>query len=166
MELRSFSSLLYLAGVLVLAFALPSVRNFLGSSVAFLFLQNANGVLSIVFLKFMGNLVAALPFGLLYGYIVSRHTKISAALFASVATAFVIWFQVWIGIEFRFWWGALLDALFFIVFFSLFAALTNRVATSPSPHGRTIAAATFVLLGVFCYFGPLVYFTYVYVPKV
>jgi hypothetical protein len=136
MKSRSFSSLFYVAGVFVLAFALPSARSFLGSSVAFFFLQNAHGVLSVVFLKFMGNLVAALPFGLLYGYIISKHTAKSAALFASVAVAFVVWFQVWIGIDSRHWWGTLLDAFFFIVFFSLFAAFTNRFATPPSPHGR------------------------------
>jgi hypothetical protein len=157
----------YVIGVLALAAAFFMARAFWGTFTAFYLWPKGGGVSGLIFHSFIGALVGSLPFGVLFGLVVSSRTAVNATLFAALAAGLLVAFIAWAGfLSGPTWWVAPLDALFFVPLFAIFATLATRFFPATSSHARTIAAAAFLLLAVFYYFGPQLYYSYLYAPKV
>jgi hypothetical protein len=155
----------YFVGVLALAAAFFMARAFWGTFTAFYLWPTGRGVSGLIVHSFIGALVGSLPFGLLFGLVVSSRTAVNATLFAAFAAGLLVAFVAWAGfLSGPTWWVAPLDALFFVPLFAIFATLATRFVPATSSHVRAIAAAAFLLLAVFYYFGPQLYYSYVYAP--
>lgn len=167
MPSRPVTIAVYFVGVVVLAAAFSMSRVFWGVFAAFYLWPQPYGVAGLVAHSFIGAIVGALPFGLLFGLAVSNRTANNAALFAALAVGLLVGFAAWLGfLTGPTWWVTPLDALFFVLLFAISATLVARVAPASSSHVRAIAAVAFLLLAVFFYFGPQLYYSYLYAPKV
>ena len=156
----------YVVGVLALAAAFSMARAFWGTFPAF-YLWPKGGVSGVIVHSFIGALVGSLPFGLLFGLVVPSRTAVNATFFAALAAGLLVAFVAWAGfLSGPTWWVTPLDALFFIPLFAIFATLATRFVPATTSYVRAIAALAFLLLAVFYYFGPQLYFSYVYAPKV
>ena len=159
--------LFYALGIFALTAASSAAITTWGVFTAFYFFPGVRGVSALVIHSFIGALVAAIPFGLLFGLVVARRTAIQAALVAFVASSIIVGFVAWVGLLVRpTWWVTPLDAFLFVAMLPLFAAFSHRLIPTPSAAVRTIAATTFILLAALYYFGPILYFSYAYTPKV
>ena len=159
--------LFYTLGICALSAASLAAITTWGVFTAFYLLPSARGVSALVFQSFIGALVAAIPFGLLFGLLVARRTAVKAALVAFVASSIIVGFVAWVGLLVRpTWWVTPLDALFFVALFPLFASFSHRLTPTPSAAVRNTAATTFMVLAALYYFGPILYFSYAYTPKV
>jgi hypothetical protein len=167
MPTRTTTISVYFVGVIALTAAFFMARTTWGVMAAFYLWPQPLGVTGLVAHSFIGALVGALPFGALYGLVVSSRTARNAALFAALAAALIVGFVAWYGfLTGPAWWVTPLDALFFVLLFAISATLVARVAPASSSRVRTIAAVVFLLLAVFYYFGPQLYYSYHYAPKV
>src|SRR5712691_2631304 len=113
----------YVVGVLALAAAFFMARAFWGTFTAF-YLWPRGGVSGLIVHSFIGALVGSLPFGLLFGLVVSSRTAVNATFFAALAAGLLVAFVAWAGfLSGPTWWVTPLDALFFV---PLFATLATR----------------------------------------
>jgi hypothetical protein len=153
----------YFVGVIALTAAFSTARTIWGVFAAFYLWPQPHGVTGLLAHSLIGALVGALPFGALYGFVVPSRTAYHAALFASLAAGLLVGFVAWLGfLTGPTWWVTPLDAIFFVLLFTISASFIARVAPTSSSHVRIIAAAVFLLLAVFYYFGPQLYYSYRY----
>lgn len=158
---------MYFVGVIALAAAFSTARTFWGVFAAFYLWPQPHGITGLVAHSFIGALVGALPFGVLYGFVVSSRTTYCSALFASLSAGLLVGFVAWLGfLTGPTWWVTPLDAIFFVLLFSISASLVARAAPTSSSHVRILAATAFLLLAVFYHFGPQIYYAYYYAPKI
>jgi len=156
----------YVVGVPALAVAFFMAQGFWGVFPAF-YLWPRGGVSGLIVHSFIGSLVGSLPFGLLFGLVVSNRTAVNATFFAALAAGLLVAFVAWAGsLSDPTWWVTPLEVLFFVPLFAIFATLATRLVPATTSHVRAIAAVAFLLLAVFYYFGPQLYYSYVYGPKV
>jgi len=156
----------YVVGVLALAAAFFMARAFWGTFAAF-YLWPRGGVSGLIVHSFIEALVGSLPFGLLFGLVAPNCTAVNATFFAALAASLLVAFVAWAGfLSGPTWWVTPLGALFFVPLFAIFAMLATRFVPATSSRVRAIAAVAFLLLAVFYYFGPQLYFSYVFAPKV
>ena len=158
---------IYAVGTFVLAAAFSMARAFWGVHATFYLFPSVHGVSGIVMFSVVGALIGAVPFGVLFGLLVSGRAAYHAAFFSLAAGSLLVAFVAGLGLlRGSTWWVTLLDAILFVVFFTSFATLAQRIAPPLNLGARVVVVATFLLLAAFFYFGPLLYISYAYPDKV
>ena len=156
---------LFLLGILLLAPALLMAQAFWNVMLSFPFPHSLNPLVFLFSISLTGALIAALPFGVLFGVVSTPHQWRIAVLFAAIPAASIFCFSAWVN-ELHsplHWWLRTSDALFFTVLFPLFSGLGARVGSSGDSELRMrLASGMFALFAVLYYFGPELYFRYFY----
>ena len=168
---------IFLLGVTLLTPALFMAQIFWGVHISFaLFslIPPYNGLVALLTQSILGAIVAAVPFGILFGLAVPTHTRRSAIIFALVPAAAIYGFSIWVAVFYHpiplthpHWLLRASDTLLFIVLFPLFAYIGARMGLHPKYRWQKGASLfLFGVLALAYYFGFSVYFAYIYTPRV
>ena len=166
-KLPIFAALIF--GAALLLPALFTAQTFLGAHAGFgllSLLPKQSGMVALILMSVCGALIAALPFGLLFGVSVPQHSATQVLLFAAVPALFLLGFSVWVSPEAKFyplWFVRLLDTLLFVSLFFAFARLGACLAGRRDISIRRWPAITFAVLATAYHFSPQVYYSYFYV---
>lgn len=164
---------LFLLGSILLTPALFMSQIFWGvhlSFALFSIFSPPNGVIALFLQSILGAIVAAVPFGILFGLASPNHTWRNATIFAFLPAALIYCFSIWVAVSdspmsppHLHMYVQAADALLFITFFPLFAFIGARLGPHPQPRPQKgLAVAIFGTLSVVYYFGFHVYYQYIY----
>jgi hypothetical protein len=133
---RQIQTSLFLLGITFLTPALFMAQVFWGVHLSFALFSifSPNGIVALLLQSISGAIVAAVPFGVLFGLASPTHSWRNATIFAVVPAALIYCFSIWVTI----WdspmspphphlYAQAADALLFIIFFPLFAFIGARL---------------------------------------
>jgi hypothetical protein len=155
-------------GALFLIPALFSAQAILGTHAGFGLMSlvpKPNGVATLVVMSICGALIAAMPFGLLFGIAMPGHSTRQRLLFAAGPALLLLAFSVWINPDSEFfphWFVRIMDIACFVSLFFVFAMWGARIGGASQAPVRLWPAAGFALLALAYYFSPQVYYSYIY----
>ncbi len=164
MSQRNIRAAVWILGVIFITPALFMSQVFGGPHVTFAVFHSLSGVVTIGLTSLMGALIAAAPFGVLFGLLTPDPVIRNATLFALPPVLLIFAFGVWVAPPpEQLWWSRIVDAVWFLLLFPSFAAVGARLCSSSLVPWRPIwTAMAFAALGVLYYFGPYFYLRYVY----
>lgn len=168
---------LFLLGVTSLTPALFMAQVFWGVHLSFALFSifpPLNGIVALLLQSISGAIVAAVPFGILFGLASPTHAWRNATIFAVVPAALIYCFSIWVTVwdspmspPHLHWYVQATDALLFITFFPLFAFIGARLGPHPASQLlKSLAVVIFGTLSVVYYFGFSVYYQYIYTLSV
>ena len=95
---------IFLLGVVLLTPALFMAQIFWGVHLSFALFSvfpPYNGLVALLTISILGAIVAAVPFGILFGLAAPTHTRRSAIIFALVSAIAIYGFSIWVAVFYR-----------------------------------------------------------------
>lgn len=121
------------------------------------------GSVAVALMSFSEALVAALPFGVLFGCLQQSPSLGRSALFAFIPAAFIFSLAVWEGyVADQLWWTLVTDVIFFILLFHIFSLVGGAIRRAVPAMHYSYPAVAFLVLALFYAIGPHLYLRYVY----
>jgi hypothetical protein len=156
----------WIAGIVLLTPALFMSQVFWGPKASFPFMSMLGvrgGVAAISLLGFCEALVAALPFGILFGCLQQSPSLWRSVLFSLISAALIFAFAVWDGyLAAPLWWTSVSDVLLFVLLFCFFSLVGSAIRRAVPAMHYAYPATAFLVLALFYTIGPHLYLRYVY----
>ena len=156
----------WMAGIVLLTPALFMSQAFWGPEASFPLMSMLGvrgGVAAIALMGFCEALVAALPFGILFGCLHQSLNLRRSVLFSLIPAALIFAFAAWAGyLAAPLWWTSVTDVLLFVLLFCFFSLVGSTIRRAVPTMHYAYPAVAFLVLAISYTIGPHLYLRYAY----